>query len=143
MTEVIQAPRSQDRIARCECGALQITVTAEPRHVHACTCTKCQRSSGSALSWSAWFPEAAVTIQGAYLTYHFSDPVDPRQMTGFCATCGGGKFFRTGDYLSDCIGISAGSFAAPDFLHPDHIHWWPDRPTWMGTPDGPHVLHGN
>lgn len=83
MTEVIEVRRGQERIARCECGALQITVTAKPRDAHACTCTKCQRASGSALSWSAGFLETSVTIQGAYLTYYFSDPVDPRQMAGF------------------------------------------------------------
>ena len=143
MTEVIDAPLSPERVASCECGALKITVTAQPRHIHACACTKCQRSSGSALSWSAWFAQSAVTIQGPYLTYFYSDRVDPQEMAGFCATCGGGKFFRTGDYLSDCIGISAGSFAAPEFLAPDHIHWWPDRPTWMGAPQGPQLLDGN
>jgi hypothetical protein len=84
-----------------------------------------------------------VTNEGAYLTYHFSEPVDPLQMAGFCANCGGGKFFRTRDYLSDCIGISVGSFASPDFLAPDHIHWWPDRPTWLGAPQGLHLLDGN
>jgi hypothetical protein len=77
------------------------------------------------------------------VTYHFSQPEDPRLMAGFCPTCGGGKFFRTGDYLGDCIGISAGSFADPAFLAPDHIHWWPDRPQWMGPAVGPHLLEGN
>ncbi len=62
-------------------------------------------------------------------------------MAGFCPTCGGGKFFRTGDYLSDCIGISAGR-SDPAFLAPENIHCWPDRPQWMGPPVGPHLLEG-
>jgi hypothetical protein len=82
-------------------------------------------------------------MRGAYQSYQYADPEDPRQVVGFCVTCGGGKFFRTGDYLSDCIGIAAGSFADADFLEPDHIHWWPNRPKWLNADQGPHLLNGN
>lgn len=131
------------RIAACECGRLTLMVTAKAVHIHACTCTKCQRSSGSALSLSAWFPESEVAISGPYTTYFYAGADDPNLMAGFCPTCGGGKFFRTGDYLKGCVGISVGSFADPAFPAPDHIHWWPDRPHWLGAPLGPALLDGN
>jgi hypothetical protein len=137
------AERDASRVAACECGSLILTVTGAPVHVHACTCTKCQRSSGSAFSLSAWFAECRVAISGAYTTFFYTGAEDPTLMAGFCPRCSGGKFFRTGDYLQGCIGISVGSFADPGFPPPDHIHWWPDRPHWLGLPLGPKVLDGN
>jgi hypothetical protein len=110
------------RLASCECGALQLHVTGAPVHVHGCACTKCQRLSGSALSLSAWFPETDVRIEGEYTRFYYNAVDDETQMAGFCPTCGGGKFFRTGSYLEGCIGIAVGNFADPDFPMPDHIH---------------------
>ncbi len=132
-----------DRIATCECGALTLRVTVQPVHIHGCTCTKCQRSSGSVMSLSAWFPESGVTIDGPYTSWFFTKTPDPALVSCFCPTCGGGRFFRTGDYLRGTIGIPVGSFADPDFPPPDHIHWWPDRPRWLSAPHGPDLLEGN
>ena len=131
------------RHSLCECGALRLTVRGDPVHIHACTCTRCQRASGSAMTMSAWFPETAVTIEGPYLTWLCAGDDDPCRMAGFCVTCGSGRFFRTGGYLPGTIGIAIGNFADPAFPAPDHIHWWPDRPLWLGAPDGPHLLPGN
>ena len=143
MTQTPLSSQTYPKVARCVCGALQLTVTAAPTHVHACACTRCQRASGSALLWSAWFPESSVTIHGAFTRFYLTDTPDPHLMAGFCDTCGGGRFLRSGDYLKDCIAISAGSFADPAFLAPDHIHWWPDRPHWLGQPHRPTLLPGN
>lgn len=95
------------------------------------------------MTLSVWFPEACVTIEGAYHTYFYTGAADPQRMAGFCPICGGGRFFRSGDYLPDSIGIRVGNFADPDFPAPDHIHWWPDRPRWLGAPVGPILLQGN
>lgn len=132
-----------ERVSSCECGALRLRVSGAPVHVHGCTCTKCQRGSGSVMSLSAWFPEEGVAIEGAYTTWTFAGEGRPDLMAGFCPVCGTGRFFRTGDYLKGCIGIAVGNFADPSFPPPDHIHWWPNRPHWLGQPDGPAVLEGN
>lgn len=132
-----------ERQSLCECGALRLRVRGDPVHVHACCCTRCQRASGSAMTMSAWFPETAVTIEGDYITWHYAGSHDSKLMAGFCRTCGGGRFFRTGDYLPGTIGIATGNFADPAFPAPDHIHWWPDRPHWLGAPHGPETLPGN
>lgn len=130
------------RHSLCESGALRLTVRGDPVHVHACTCTRRQRASGSAMTTSAWLPETAVTIEGDYITWHCTETADPALMAGFCRTCGTGRFFRTGAYLPGTIGIATGNFADPAFPDPafpapDHIHWWPDRPHWLGPPNGP------
>lgn len=116
------------RHAACECGQLAITVTGEPEHLHACTCTRCQRSSGSVMSFSAWFPEASVTVRGNTASWQ---PKGPGTEKVFCPACGGGGYFRTGAYLSHCVGIRVGTFADPDFSPPAHVHWWANRPRWL------------
>jgi hypothetical protein len=131
------------RLVACECGQLTVTVTGAPTHVHACACTKCQRSSGSAFSLSAWFEESGVTISGDFTRFFYTGAEDSSLMAGFCPTCGGGRFFRTGAYHPGCIGIAVGNFADPGFPAPDHVHWWPNRPHWMGEPLGPTLLDGN
>lgn len=132
-----------ERVASCECGGLRLRVRVAPVHVHGCTCTKCQRASGSVMTLSAWFPEEGVAIEGPHAIWHYTAAQDPALMAGFCPTCGTGRFFRTGDYLRGCIGIAVGNFADPGFAAPDHIHWWPDRPHWLGPPAGPALLEGN
>ncbi len=129
--------------SKCECGALHITVRGTPTHIHGCTCTLCQRRSGSVMALSAWFDEADTTINGDYIRYYYAGTQDDRLMAGFCPICGGGRFFRTGTYLPGHIAIAVGNFADPAFPAPDHIHWWPNRPAWLGAPLGPTPLNGN
>ena len=52
------------RAARCGCGSLTVTTTGEPAAVYACGCLSCQRKSGSAFTYSAVYPEAAVSMAG-------------------------------------------------------------------------------
>jgi hypothetical protein len=116
------------RHATCECGQLRITVTGEPEHVHACTCTKCQRRSGSVMTFSAWFPEGHVTVHGQTASWQ---PHGPGAEKVFCPVCGGGGYVRTGPYLPHCVAIRVGTFADPDFPPPTHVHWWASRPRWL------------
>ena len=93
MTDLTPGSPRQSRTAPCECGALEITVTAAPSHVHACKCTNCQRSSGSALSWSAWFAQDAVTIRGVFVTHFFSQPEGPARWQGSAPLAAGANSF--------------------------------------------------
>lgn len=137
------ATPAPERIASCECGQLRLRVTVAPVHVHGCTCRRCQRRSGSVMALSAWFPDTGIEIAGEVKVWHYAGTPDPNLTACFCPVCGGGRFFRTGDYLRGCIGIPVGNFADPDFPAPDHIHWWPDRPRWLAPPHGPALLEGN
>ncbi len=92
---------------------------------------------------SAWFLESDTEINGRYTRFYYAGVQDDAVMAGFCPTCGGGRFFRSGDYLRGHIGIAVGNFADPAYLTPDHIHWWPNRPRWLGDLAGPTPLDGN
>ena len=123
------------RTASCDCGALTLRVMGEPVHVHACTCTECQRATGSVMSWSAWFPESAVTIVGPYVKHHHRRG-QPDRYRAFCPTCGTGQFFSSGAGAPGTLAIRAGAFADPGFPPPEFILYWANRPQWLGAPDG-------
>lgn len=128
------------RHGRCDCGNLRFAVRGAPVHVHACTCTQCQRSTGSVMSYSAWFPEAAVSIEGDYTVHRHRGAEHPDRYRCFCPTCGTGRFFRSGAAFPDAIGFAVGSFANPDddsnLPVPRFVLHWDSRPAWLGEPDG-------
>lgn len=134
---------SDERIrqAICECGQLTVTVRGEPEHHHACTCTKCQRASGSVMTVTAWFArDRVVAVEGETLMWQTNGPGTEVYR---CKRCGGGGYFLTGAYLPHCFGINVGHFADPAFTAPAHIHWWPNRPHWLEAPEGVVVFDGN
>jgi hypothetical protein len=130
--------------AQCPCSALRIAVHGEPVHNHVCTCTRCRRASGSALSHNVWFPEAAVqVIAGHYTIWCPEGEEAPGVMKAFCSRCGGGGFSRSGDYLPGTLVFQAGTFADRDFPAPDHVHWWGSRPQWLELAEEIERLPGN
>ncbi len=130
-------------VSACECGALRLTVRGPAAHVHGCACTQCQRRSGNVMTLSAWFLQSDVQIDGDYIRNYYAGAQDDSLMAGFCPICGGGRFFRTGDYFRGHIAIAVGNFAESAYLMPDHMHWWPDRMPWQGDLHGPTPLNGN
>jgi hypothetical protein len=132
---------TKSRTALCQCGTLRLTVAGAPVHHHACTCTRCQRRSGSALTVTAWYPrDQMLAIRGET---HMWRTGGEGTETYRCAICGGGGYFLSGEYLPHCIAIRAGYFADPDYPSPQHIHWWPKRPRWLKAPVGADLLNGN
>lgn len=132
------------RISKCKCGSLSITVTGEPVHNHACSCTRCQRSTGSVVGWAAWFAAEDVTeISGDYTVWHPKGEATPEVMSAFCPVCGGGGFWKSGDYLPGTLGFDVGTFADPGFPPPAHVHWSGSRPGWVAIEDGIELLDGN
>jgi hypothetical protein len=58
------------REAKCCCGACAIQVQGEPTINGLCHCRDCQRRTGSAFGWSAYFSNENVTATiGAFGTY--------------------------------------------------------------------------
>jgi hypothetical protein len=124
------------RQARCDCGQLSFVVRGEPVHIHACACTMCQRSSGSVMSYSAWFPRTAVEIQGEFTTHHHRGAEHSDRFRCFCPTCGTGRFFQSGSSFPDTVAFAAGIFAGLNVPPPSAILYWDDRPAWIGEPAG-------
>lgn len=127
------------RHGRCDCGYLRFAARGEPVHVQACTRTECQRSTGSAMSHSARFPEAVVTVEGAYTLHHHRGSEHPDRYRCFCPTRGTGRFFKSGASFADAVGFAVGAFADPksssSLPAPRFLLYWDNRPVWLGKPE--------
>jgi hypothetical protein len=105
------------REAKCCCGACAIQVQGEPTINGLCHCRDCQRRTGSAFGWSAYFPNHAVTATiGAFRTY---SPPGKAPGSGetwqeriFCGKCGTTLSWRSSDF-EGLTGIAGGCFTTP------------------------------
>jgi hypothetical protein len=136
---VSETGATRERTARCGCGQLSASVRGAPVGVYACSCLNCQRTSGSAFSYSALFPAAAVTVAGARTVWRHESNAGRWVESEFCPTCGMTLCFRTEAYPG-IVGIAAGGFADPDFAPPEGLYWASRRHRWLNFPDGVELL---
>ena len=118
------------RIAQCGCGALTATVTGEPVTVYCCSCTNCQRRSGSAFTYAAVFPDAAITIAGEHKAWRHTGDSGRWIENMFCPTCGIAVAFHAEGFQA-LTGIPVGCFADPDFPPPLRLYWASRRHRWL------------
>jgi hypothetical protein len=130
----LSATGARERKARCGCGGLTVSVRGEPLTVYACSCINCQRLSGSAFTYSAFWPAAAVSIEGARTTWRWHGDSGRWIESLFCPTCGVTVCFRA-EARPDVIGISVGCFADPGFPPPARLFWASRRHPWLTFPD--------
>src|SRR5262245_3178252 len=121
------------KTATCLCRALRVTVSARPKMTHACACLDCQRGTGSAFSYSAFFADGDVQVRGEVKTYRRSSDAGRWQEMDFCPTCGVCVYCRL-EALPGIIGVSAGCFADPGFEKPGNMFWASRRHHWLDLP---------
>lgn len=123
------------RTAHCACGALCVAVTGTPVTVQACSCLRCQRLSGSAFSYTAFWPTAAASIIGAYNSWRDTAASGRWAEFAFCPTCGSHVFSRV-EAWPDVLGLAVGTLADSDFPLPVRLCWARSKPRWIGLPAG-------
>jgi hypothetical protein len=123
------------KTAACACGALTLAVAAAPQMTHACACMDCQRGTGSAFSYSAFFPDAVVKTSGAATRWRRSSEAGRWQESSFCPTCGVTVFSRL-EALPGLVCVSVGCFGDPDFPGPGKLYWSSRRHRWLDVPSG-------
>jgi hypothetical protein len=126
-------PARYPKSAACLCGALRVTASVPPQMVHACSCLDCQRQSGSAFSYSAFFVASAVSVEGEFRSWRRTSDSGRWQETDFCATCGGGLVSRL-EALPGLVCVPVGCFADPDFQAPGTLYWASKRHRWLDVP---------
>jgi hypothetical protein len=130
----------QSRTAACSCRKLQIKVTGAPAQVNSCTCLECQRRSGSALTYTAFFPDSAiVSLDGEYRSWRQERDSGRWHESSFCLVCGTWVFSRL-EVLPGFVGISVGCFADPEFEKPTKFFWASRRHRWLPAPKSVEVL---
>lgn len=129
------AAKDGNRLATCGCGALSATLAGEPVTVYACSCHDCQRKSGSAFTYAALFPSAAVTIAGDRKTWRHNGDSGRWIENVFCPSCGITVAFLC-EGLPDLTGIPVGGLADADFPPPERLYWASRRHQWLTVPPG-------
>ena len=123
------------KTAACACGALSVIAAKAPAQVHACSCLDCQRRSGSAFTYTAFFAETAVTIAGEYRSWRRGSDAGRFHESSFCPVCGSAVFYRL-EALPGVLGIPVGAFADSSFAKPANLYWAMRRHPWLEPPDG-------
>ena len=126
---------ARERVARCLCGQLKVTVQGEPVRVYGCSCFECQRRTGSVFTYTAQFDETAVSITGEFRTFRRISDKGFAVDSNFCPNCGSAVFNRR-ESKPGLIGIAVGMFNDPDFQQPTVIAWGSRRHAWVALPDG-------
>lgn len=122
---------SGTRTAACNCGALKLHCEGAPASVNLCSCKSCQRRSGGAFAYTAFYPETAVRIEGASKNWRRPAHSGESHEGHFCPTCGAGVFARLG-VAPGMLAVAVGAFADPDFPPPTRFFWTGTRHGWLG-----------
>jgi hypothetical protein len=124
------------RTASCQCGQLDIVVEGEPVIVSACSCTRCQKRSGSAFAVSSrWKVEQVRRRSGNGLTYSRQGTSGRKVELHFCPICGS-TVSTSLELMPGFVGIPVGCFADPTFPAPTVAAWCESKLEWVRFPAG-------
>lgn len=124
------------RSAACACGAFTIAVAGEPVSVHACSCFACQKRSGSAFSYTAFFADQQLSVvSGEARRWRRSDASGNAVESAFCPLCGT-TVLSWPRVLPGQVGIAVGCFADPSFAAPARLYGTTQSHRWLQLPRG-------
>jgi hypothetical protein len=114
---------------QCLCGAVRITINAEPVGMGQCHCKDCQRASGTGHSCVARFKKDDVSIVGqtnSYASMAESGNINTRY---FCPKCGS-RVFGENSARPGLLTIPVGCIDDNSWFIPNVIAYVKDRPPW-------------
>jgi hypothetical protein len=117
---------------QCVCGAVRVTISAQPVGMGQCHCKDCQRASGTGHMSLARFKREDVLITGqtnSYPSVADSGNINTRH---FCPRCGGRVFGENSSYPG-MINIAVGCLDDNTWFSPGRIVYAKDRPSWDVT----------
>ena len=118
------------QLASCVCSALRVKCAGAPLKVSLCHCHACQKRTGTPFGIAAFYPEAAVTIEGPSQAYTRSAESGFEVTSHFCPTCGSTVFWRP-SRMPDLIAVAPGAFADPGFPAPSQEVYTECRHGWI------------
>ena len=129
------------RTATCSCGGVRVAVRGRPIVVNACSCLNCQRRSGSAFTYTAFFPDDHVEVEGEFRSFREMRSAGRWHESSFCAVCGVSVISRL-EVFSGLTGVSVGCFADPAFDPPQGFYWTSRRHAWLPLPPDVDTFEG-
>jgi hypothetical protein len=133
-------PEPISLVAACSCGSLTVTLSAAPQSVHACSCSACQKDSGSAFTYTSFFAESAVVaIEGEHRSWRRNGTSGRWVDSSFCLRCGN-TVFRRWEALPGIFGVPVGCFADPTFAAPAKLYYSSQCNRWLNFPAGVELI---
>lgn len=117
------------RTATCACGAVNISARGSPIVINACSCTDCQRRSGSAFTYTAFYANADVVASGALKSFRNQSEAGRSRDTFFCANCGVTMLTRL-EVFPQAIGVAVGTLVDKAFSAPRTFYWAKHKHEW-------------
>lgn len=115
--------------AGCLCGAVRISIDAEPMAARTCWCRLCQYLGGGTATANVCFPAEAVTTTGE-VKWHASVADSGNAMRrGFCPVCGT-PLFSIAEARPHLTFIRAGALDDPNLIGPQATIWTSAAPDW-------------
>ena len=130
--------------ARCNCGALALSLPETPIIVAACHCLECQRRTGAPFGVGAFYPNEAVRISGTPKEYVRAGESGGKVRCYFCPDCGSTVYWKA-DKLPAMMGVAVGAIADSNFPAPSKSVFERSKHPWVdikGT-DVEHLEHGS
>ncbi len=120
----------------CLCGTIKYeadeTQAGDALHCH---CKDCQKVTGSGKATVVLFPQNAVTIEGAYKTYHKIGTDGSHVGRAFCPDCGS-QLFTFVQEIEGSVFIKAGTMNEADWVAPIANCWTKSARSFSPVSDG-------
>lgn len=123
--------------ARCNCGAVSLSLPGPSRLVVACHCVDCQRRTGAPFGVGAFYPADVVTISGSPKEYIRAAVSGGTVHNFFCPDCGSTVYWKA-DNLPAMIGVAVGAIAAADNPAPVKSVFEQSKHAWVEIPGAEH-----
>ena len=110
------------------CGAVQFSISAEPRFVAECVCESCRRAHGaSVVAWVGVNTENFhIQNGGSEVNWYASSTASQR---GFCQQCGTRMFFRSSKWAGETH-MALALFDEPHNLKSTGFSFASEKPNW-------------
>ena len=127
---------SEARHGGCLCGAVRYELDWPPMALVTCSCSNCQKQSGSALSVVAYCRRDALRVTGELATYVDHGDSGKEVWRRFCPSCGSPVITDTPDAEAQgVIFIKAGTLDQTRDLEPTTHVWTQSAQRWLVLPD--------
>ena len=130
--------KATSKVAACNCGALTAQASGEPGALVACSCTNCQRRTGSVVGVGAYYPADRVVVSGESESWERDAASGKKLRQNFCPGFGSTVYF-TADLKPGFIGIAVDAFADKGVPKSMRSVWEQSRHEWLGLPE--HISH--
>jgi len=115
--------------AGCLCGAVKVTIDAEPLGARHCWCRLCQYLSAGGGTVNVIFPADAIAFEGEVRWIEGVAESGNAMRRGFCPACGT-QIFSQSSGRPHLMIVRAGALDDPGLATPGSVIWTAEAPGW-------------